>query len=147
MKEFSALAVFVVLLACACALENCSIDPPNQCKWYNGSFSDDERVQALVNAMTTEEKLHVVSGGSCERLHVYADGFNEAAHGVAWTGRATVFPCSMGMASTWNVSLVEKMGQVVQKEALAKHWGDNSNALSFFAPNINIVRDPRYVEI
>lgn len=94
--------------------------------------------------MSMKEKLQVVSGGSCERLHVYADGFNEAAHGVAWTGRATVFPCSMGMASTWNATLVKRMGQVVAKEALAKHWGDRSNALSFFAPNINIVRDVRW---
>ena len=40
--------------------------------------------------------------------------------------------------------MVHAMGRVVSSEALAKHWGDHSNALSFFAPNINIVRDVRW---
>ena len=122
----------------------CSIDPPNQCLWYNDTISDELRIDALISAMTSSEKLSVVSGGSCDRLHVPNDGFNEAAHGVAWTGRATVFPCSMGMGATWNASLVNEMGKIVAREALAKHWGDKSNALSFFAPNINIVRDVRW---
>jgi hypothetical protein len=46
----------------------------------------------------------------------------------------------MSMGATWNGSLVNAIGKVVAHEALAKHWGDHSNALGFFAPNINIVR-------
>lgn len=53
--------------------------------------------------------------------------------------RATVFPCPMSLGSTWNETLVNTIGTVVAHEALAKHWGDHSNALGFFAPNINIV--------
>jgi len=99
----------------------------------------------LLNELTPAEKLTVLSQGPVPRLHVISDGFNEALHGVAWAGRATVFPCPMAMASTWNATLVREIGKRVAYEALAKHWGkDHSNALSFFAPNINIVRDIRW---
>ena len=118
----------------ACSIDEGDPSGLKQCPWYNASLSNDDRIEALLAAMTVAEKLAVVSGGSCDRLHVKADGFSEAAHGIAWTGRATVFPCSMGMAATWNVSLVNEMGKVVSREALAKHWGDGSNALSFLRP-------------
>eukprot|EP00966_Prymnesium_polylepis_P105765 2449563-Prymnesium_polylepis.1 len=122
----------------------CNIDPPNQCAWYNASFTFAERCDRLIAAMSVDERLGILTGGGCDRLHVSSDGFNEAAHGVAWTGRATVFPCSMGMAATWDAPLVREMGRAVAHEALAKHWRESSNALSFFAPNINIVRDVRW---
>lgn len=122
----------------------CEIDSKNQCPWYNASLSFEERRDALVAALTPSEKLDILAGRAVNRLHVVADGFNEALHGVAWAGRATVFPCPLLLGATFNVPLVQEIGVVVGKEALAKHWGDNSNALSFFAPNINIVRDVRW---
>ena len=122
----------------------CAIDPPGQCAWYNASLPFAQRRNAVLAALTTDEKFKVITTQAVDRLHLISDGFNEAAHGVAWTGRATVFPCSMGMAATWNVSLVHEMGRVVAHEALAKKWRESSNALSFFAPNINIVRDVRW---
>lgn len=94
----------------------CNIDPPNQCKWYQESLSFQDRRDALLAAMTTEEKLTILDQGGVARLHVVSvlcipawhcrpftstamqDGFNEALHGVAWSGRATVFPCPMAMA-------------------------------------------------
>jgi beta-glucosidase len=122
----------------------CNIDPPNQCPWYNASLSFEERRDQLIAEMTPQELLGIIGGGGCGRLHVQSDGFNEALHGVAWSGRATVFPTPMSLAATWNVDLVHTIGVVVAKEALAKHWQGHSNALSFFAPNINIVRDVRW---
>ena len=118
----------------------CNVDPPNQCPWYNSSLSFAERRDKLIAEMTPDELLGIIGGGGCSRLHVHADGFNEALHGVAWSGRATVFPTPMSLAATWNTTLVHSIGVVVAKEALAKHWQGHSNALSFFAPNINIVR-------
>jgi hypothetical protein len=118
----------------------CNIDPPNQCPWYNSSLSFAERRDKLIAEMTPDELLGIIGGGGCGRLHVQSDGFNEALHGVAWSGRATVFPTPMSLAATWNTTLVHSIGVVVAKEALAKHWQGHSNALSFFAPNINIVR-------
>lgn len=122
----------------------CDVDPPNQCPWYNNSLSFDERRDKLIAVMTPEELLKIIAGGGCDRLHVHADGFNEALHGVAWSGRATVFPTPMSLAATWDEDLVHTIGTVVANEALAKHWQGHSNALSFFAPNINIVRDVRW---
>ena len=116
----------------------CAVDPPNatgglpQCKWYDASLSFAARRDALIAEMTPEELLSIIGGGGCDRLHVKADGFNEALHGVAWSGRATVFPTPMSLASTWNVDLVHTIGTVVAHEALAKHWRAGSNALSFF---------------
>eukprot|EP00938_MAST-03A_sp_MAST-3A-sp1_P001587 g1587.t1 len=103
----------------------------------------ETRVKALMNEMNVSEKLNVLNQESVPRLHIPNDGFNEALHGVAWAGRATVFPCPMGMASTWNTDLIHEMGIVVSYEALAKHK-NGTNALSFYAPNINIVRDVRW---
>lgn len=83
----------------------CNIDPPGmvvnddeqlpQCPWYNSSLSADARLESLIKALTAEERLDIMLGEGVDRLHVPHDGFNEAAHGVAWAGRATVFPCSM----------------------------------------------------
>ena len=95
--------------------------------------------------MTVEEMLSVMMGKAVGRLHVPHSGHDEALHGVAWAGRATVFPCPMAMGATWDENLVNEIGKVVAVEALAKHWSpEQSNALSFFAPNINIVRDVRW---
>ena len=119
----------------------CSIDPPNAshplpplCPWYDESLSFADRRDALLHVMTVKEKLQILVQAGCARLHVPTDGFNEALHGVAWAGRATIFPCPMSMAATWNASLVNQIGKAVSMEALAKHWRVKTNALSFFAP-------------
>ena len=65
----------------------CNIDPPGQCVWYNNSVPLEARRDALVAAMTSTEKLAVLAGRGVDRLHIVADGFNEALHGVAWSGR------------------------------------------------------------
>ena len=123
----------------------CSVDPPNQCTWYNASLPLSARRDALLAALTPAEKLQLLAQQGVDRLHVVADGFNEALHGVAWAGRATVFPCPMALGATFDDGLIREIGVAVGKEALAKHWSKNrSNALSFFAPNINIVRKSYY---
>ena len=129
----------------------CSADRPSkanglpQCIWYNSSLGFGARLQALMSELTPAEKLSVLNQQTVDRLVVPKDSFNEALHGIAWSGRATVFPCPMMLGATFNEKLVRKIGGVVGIEALAKHWGrDHSNGLSFFAPNINIVRDVRW---
>ena len=98
-------------LLAATSTPPCNVDPPSQCAWYNSSLSPVERRERLLAAMTIDEKFDILLQQGVDRLHVTADGFNEAAHGIAWTGRATVFPCSMGMAATWDVPLVREMGR------------------------------------
>ena len=135
--------LFLLLLLMVKTSSSCNVDPPNQCTWFMSNLTFETRVKALMNEMNVSEKLNVLNQESVPRLHIPNDGFNEALHGVAWAGRATVFPCPMGMASTWNTDLIHEMGIVVSYEALAKHK-NGTNALSFYAPNINIVRDVRW---
>ena len=87
-----------------------------------------------------------------ERLGVSAyDWWNEALHGVARAGYATVFPQAIGLAATWDTKLMHSVADVISTEARAKHHEflrQNQHAryegLTFWSPNINIFRDPRW---
>ena len=75
----------------------------------------------------------------------YMDGgyWNEALHGVARAGRATSFPQCIGMGATWNPELIEQMAQVIGIEARIHH-NEYGKKLTYWSPNINILRDPRW---
>jgi beta-glucosidase len=87
-----------------------------------------------------------------ERLGIPAyDWWNEALHGVARAGYATVFPQAIGLAATWNEDLIRSVADVASTEARAKHHefarqNDRGRykGLTFWSPNINIFRDPRW---
>jgi beta-glucosidase len=105
--------------------------------------------------MTLAEKISQMcdEAPAIPHLGIHAYGFwNEALHGVARNGRATVFPQVIGMAATWDPALVERVASAVGDEARAKyHETVRKNGRSFkyqglniWAPNINIFRDPRW---
>ena len=75
----------------------------------------------------------------------YMDGgyWNEALHGVARAGRATSFPQCIGLGATWNPDLIEQMAQVIGIEARVHH-NEYGKKLTYWSPNINILRDPRW---
>ena len=114
----------------------------------------ERRVNDLVSRMTLEEKISQMMNASpaVERLGIPAyDWWNEGLHGVARAGYATVFPQAIGLAATWNPELVQKVADVVSTEARAKHHefarrGERGRykGLTFWSPNINIFRDPRW---
>ena len=112
----------------------------------------DERVADLVRRMSLKEKVGQLQdqAPSIERLGVPAYGYwNEALHGVARAGVATVFPQAIGMAATWNSELIRMVADVISTEARAKYnaiTGDHPRyyGLNFWTPNINIFRDPRW---
>jgi beta-glucosidase len=118
------------------------------------SRSFEDRVDDLVARMTVEEKISQMGSGSppIKRLGIPAyNWWSEAGHGVARAGIATVFPQTIGMAATWNPRLISQMGAVVSDEGRAKHHdavrqggSDLYTGLTFFCPNINIFRDPRW---
>ncbi len=116
--------------------------------------SFEERADDLVSRMTLQEKVSqmVHDAPEIERLSIPSyNWWNECLHGVARAGVATVFPQAIGMAATWNTSLIHRMAVATSDEARAKHHefvrqGDRGiyKGLTFWTPNINIFRDPRW---
>lgn len=119
-------------------------------------MSEATRKQAkdLVARMTLEEKMGqmLFASPAIERLGIPAyNWWNEALHGVARAGVATMFPQAIGMASSFDAPLLEEVAKVVSTEGRAKYNAYSSNGdrgiykgLTFWAPNVNIFRDPRW---
>ena len=113
-----------------------------------------EEINALISEMTLEEKVSLMLHESpgVERLGIKPyNWWNEALHGVARAGYATVFPQTIGLAATFDTELVQKEYEVISDEARAKYneaqkVGDYGQfrGLTFWTPNINIFRDPRW---
>lgn len=114
----------------------------------------DERVDDLVSRLTLEEKVSqmVYYSSAISRLRIPEyNWWNECLHGVARAGVATVFPQAIGMAASFNQSLLKEVASVIGDEARAKHHEfarheDRTiyKGLTFWTPNINIFRDPRW---
>jgi beta-glucosidase len=114
----------------------------------------DRRVDDLVSRMTLEEKISQMMNGAAaiDRLGIPEyEWWNEALHGVARAGYATVFPQAIGLAATWNTDLMFEVADVISTEARAKHHEfvrknerGRYKGLTFWSPNINIFRDPRW---
>ncbi|MCM3905751.1 MAG: glycoside hydrolase family 3 C-terminal domain-containing protein [Pyrinomonadaceae bacterium] len=122
--------------------------------YKNPSLPIEKRVDDLVSRMTLEEKVSQMMNGAAavERLDIPEyEWWNEALHGVARAGHATVFPQAIGLAATWNTDLMHQVADVISTEARAKHHEFVRNnergrykGLTFWSPNINIFRDPRW---
>ena len=122
--------------------------------WLDTSLAIDQRVDALIGQMTLEEKVQQMRdhAPAIPRLGVPKyDWWNEGLHGVAFSGYATNFPQVIGMAATWDAPLVHRMAETISTEARAKYnqaMRENDHeaffGLTFWAPNINIFRDPRW---
>jgi len=114
----------------------------------------DERVNDLISRMTIEEKIGQMgsTAPAIERLDVPRyNWWNEALHGVGRAGLATVFPQAIGLASSWNQDLIQRMAEVIADEGRAKHHEalrsgvrPSYTGLTFWSPNVNIFRDPRW---
>jgi beta-glucosidase len=113
-----------------------------------------ERVRDLVSCMTLEEKVSqmVYDAPAIERLGIPAyNWWNECLHGVGRAGVATVFPQAIGLAATWDTDLIYRVATAISDEARAKHHealrrGIHKQylGLTFWSPNVNIFRDPRW---
>jgi len=125
--------------------------------WYDDSLPFEERVEAIIKAMTVKEKVSQLlhDAPAVERLGIPAYNYwSEALHGVARAGMATVFPQAIGMAATFDTDLEYRMGCAIAVEARAKNAasrrfsGDGGSpmyrGLTYWSPNINIFRDPRW---
>jgi beta-glucosidase len=122
--------------------------------YLDTKLSPRERAHDLVSRMTLDEKATQLEdwATAIPRLGIPDyQTWNEALHGVARAGYATVFPQAIGMAATWDTSIVQKMGDVISSEARAKYNEAQREGnhrifygLTFWSPNINIFRDPRW---
>jgi beta-glucosidase len=124
--------------------------------WRDPSKPLQERENDLIRRMSLAEKIAQLQNDApgIPRIGLPAYNYwNEALHGVANNGAATVFPEPVGMASTWNPELLHQEGTVIGIEGRAKfydyanqHNGDSKwwTGLTFWTPNINIFRDPRW---
>ena len=120
----------------------------------NPALSIDARVKDLIGRLTLEEKVFQMMNTTpaINRLGIPEyNWWNEALHGVARSGVATIFPQAIGMAATFDDSLIHSVASVISDEARAMYNASvkrnvrlQYGGLSFWTPNINIFRDPRW---
>jgi beta-glucosidase len=122
--------------------------------YKDASLPIDKRVDDLISRMTLEEKVSQMMNAApaIRRLDIPEyDWWNEGLHGVAFSGVATVFPQAIGLGATFDQPLVNRVASVISEEARAKYndaqrRGNRARfyGLTFWSPNINIFRDPRW---
>ncbi len=127
---------------------------PSTAPYLDPTLPVEARVQDLVARMTLEEKIAqmIYTAPAIERLGIPEyDWWNECLHGVGRAGVATVFPQAIGLAAMWNPAFLQRVAIAISDEARAKHHeavrrGDRSRytGLTFWSPNVNIFRDPRW---
>ncbi len=122
--------------------------------YLNEKLSFEERAKELVSRMTVKEKVSQMIHKSCAipRLNIPTyNWWNEALHGVARAGVSTMFPQAIGLAATFDDEFIHKVADVISTEGRAKHHefarkNDRGiyKGLTFWSPNVNIFRDPRW---
>jgi len=123
--------------------------------YLDTSLPIGDRAKDLIGRMTLEEKVGLMNhpAHGIPRLNIPAYNYwSEALHGVARSGRATVFPQAISMAATWDKELIHKVATAISDEGRAKYhaalkrngYTAQYQGLTFWSPNVNIFRDPRW---
>ncbi|SDX10232.1 beta-glucosidase [Lutibacter oricola] len=164
MKFKQITSYFMVAFIATISFYSCKNDQNNEAskqvaqelkhKWDNLSLSNEERVDLLIAEMTLEEKTSQLLDvcPPIERLDIPEyNWWNEALHGVARNGRATVFPQAIAFGATFDEELILRVGTAISDEARAKYnesikIGNRARyaGLTFWSPNVNIFRDARW---
>lgn len=124
-------------------------------RWQDRSLSDDERVQALIQELTLDEKINLLGSDAIPRLGIADSRSNEAIHGVSLGGPAgnfrmpqptSSFPQGYGMGQTWDRELMYLFGEQIATEARALFQNPRGAGagLVLWAPNADLGRDPRW---
>jgi beta-glucosidase len=148
MRRFFQVACIVAFFQC------CNTTVKYEYPFRNIKLPIEKRVNDLLNRLTLEEKIAQLNynAPAIDSLGIPAyNWWNECLHGVGRAGKATVFPQAIGMAASWNKQLLYDIGHVISDEARAKYnkfqelgKTDIYSGLTFWTPNINIFRDPRW---
>ena len=149
--KFNRLTIIIILLLNNNYTQAQEIAIP---KYSNTSLDFETRASDLVLLMTLEEKISQLGDGApaIPRLNIQEyHWWNECLHGVARAGTATVFPQAIGMAASFDTNTMWEVADIISDEARAKHHEAQRNknyniynGLTFWSPNINIFRDPRW---
>jgi len=152
MPRFYSLLYPAALVAAATLLSLCVAQQPPLYK--NPATPTEKRVDDLIARMTLPEKISQLMSDSAAIDHLDVPAYNwwnECLHGVARAGRATVFPETIGMAATWDTALLFRVSTAISDEGRAKYHefvrkGKRNiyQGLTFWTPNINLFRDPRW---
>ncbi|MBS1597407.1 MAG: glycoside hydrolase family 3 C-terminal domain-containing protein [Bacteroidetes bacterium] len=152
-KNGNSLTQFLKKIFPLCFL-SCSLHAQNTSAFRNASLPIESRVSDLLKQLTLEEKISLLGYQSkaVSRLGISDyNWWNEALHGVARAGNATVFPQAIGMAASFNNELLLECANTISTEARAKYnlafekgLHLQYMGLTFWSPNINIFRDPRW---
>lgn len=144
------------IIACLSAIFACNAQAqqPEKYPYQDTSLTAEQRADDLLPRLTLEEKVSLMQNNSpaIPRLGIKPyEWWNEALHGVARAGRATVFPQAIGMAASFNDVLLKEVFDAVSDEARAKNRAFNERGqykryqgLTMWTPNVNIFRDPRW---
>lgn len=143
-------SLFIILISFALCLISCTHEPA----YKNPHLFVEARVNDLIERLTIEEKVSLLQHNqpAIERLGILPyNWWNEALHGVGQAGLATVFPQPIGLAATFDDEAIRETFSIIGDESRAKFnqnqrdkkYG-NYQGLTFFTPNINIFRDPRW---
>lgn len=145
---------YPVSYICCLLLCCCCIPAAAQLPYLNSRLSPGQRADDLLKRLTLTEKALLLGyrGQAIDRLRIPAyNWWSEGLHGVARAGEATVFPQAIAMAATFDRAMVNRIATVISTEARAKHnlalqrgYRGMYMGLTYWSPNINIFRDPRW---
>lgn len=150
----SFMAVSALPLSASTTIRNVVSEASEQYPFQNPKLSAEKRADDLLSRLTLDEKVSLMMHRSkaIERLGIpQFEWWNEALHGVGRNGKATVFPITMAMAASFDDALIKEVYTAVSDEARAKTQQAKEQGrmrqyagLSFWTPNVNIFRDPRW---
>ncbi|HEY1647294.1 MAG TPA: glycoside hydrolase family 3 C-terminal domain-containing protein [Terracidiphilus sp.] len=148
------LSITVCFALASVALGQAQSCPKERCAYLDLSLAPDVRAADLVHHMSLDEKISqtVDRAKAIPRLGIAEyDWWNEGLHGVARSGFATVFPQAIALAATWDTPLMQRVADAISTEARARYnesvkqqHFSRYTGLTYWSPNINIFRDPRW---